>query len=73
VARAHAGFAAHADQSRQLSQLRTKPRASLWDSGTSARSGNQSQPIGYDGVVCIMTGENNAFAAAMETGFSASG
>ena len=62
-------FAAGADQSRQrrapeggLARLaeRLGPRA--------ARSGNQAQPLVYDGVVYIMTGENDVFAVSVDTG-----
>ena len=43
-------------------------RASLRGSGLGARSGNQAQPIVYDGVVYIMTGDNDAFAVSVDTG-----
>src|SRR5215831_879132 len=43
-------------------------RASLNGSGLSARSGNQAQPLVYDGVIYIMTGENDALAVSVDTG-----
>ena len=42
-------------------------RSSL-KSGLSPRAGNQAQPLVQDGVVYIMTGENDAFAVSVETG-----
>lgn len=51
-----------------VSQLRAKWRTSLRGSGMSPRSGNQAQPIVHDGVIYIMTGENDAFAVSVETG-----
>ena len=32
------------------------------------RSGNQAQPIVYDGLVYIVTGDNDAFAIDVDTG-----
>src|SRR5690349_6988116 len=43
-------------------------RASLHGSGMSPRAGNQAQPLVYDGVVYIMTGDNDAFAVSIDTG-----
>ena len=37
-------------------------------SGMSPRAGNQAQPLVYDGVVYIMTGDNDAFAISVDTG-----
>lgn len=51
-----------------VSQLKAKWRASLRGSGMSPRSGNQAQPIVYDGVIYIMTGENDAFAVSVDSG-----
>ena len=42
-------------------------RASL-KSGLSPRAGNQAQPLVHEGVVYIMTGENDAFAVSVDTG-----
>ncbi len=43
-------------------------RASLEGSGLNPRDGNQAQPLVYDGVVYIMTGEGDTFAVDFETG-----
>jgi quinohemoprotein ethanol dehydrogenase len=43
-------------------------RSSLRGSGMSPRAGNQAQPLVYDGVIYIMTGDNDAFAVSVETG-----
>ena len=51
-----------------VARLKANWRASLNGSGLSPRSGNQAQPIVYDGVVYIMTGENDAFAVSVDTG-----
>jgi quinohemoprotein ethanol dehydrogenase len=51
-----------------VAHLKALWRASLNGSGLSARSGNQAQPLVYDGVVYIMTGENDAFAVSVDTG-----
>ena len=51
-----------------VAHLKALWRASLNGSGLTARSGNQAQPLVYDGVVYIMTGENDAFAVSVETG-----
>ena len=51
-----------------VGQLKAKWRASLRGSGLSPRAGNQAQPIVYDGVIYIMTGENDAFAVSVESG-----
>jgi quinohemoprotein ethanol dehydrogenase len=50
-----------------VAQLKARWRASLNGSGMSARSGNQAQPLVFDGVVYIMTGENDAFAISVDT------
>jgi alcohol dehydrogenase (cytochrome c) len=51
-----------------VSKLKALWRTSLRGSGLSARSGNQAQPLVYDGVVYIMTGENDVFAVSVATG-----
>jgi quinohemoprotein ethanol dehydrogenase len=51
-----------------VAQLKANWRASLRGSGVKPRSGNQAQPIVYDGVIYIMTGDNDAFAVDVETG-----
>ena len=51
-----------------VKNLKAEWRASLNGSGLSPRSGNQAQPIVYDGVVYIQTGENDAFAVSIDTG-----
>jgi quinohemoprotein ethanol dehydrogenase len=51
-----------------VSKLKAVWRTSLRGSGSSARSGNQAQPLVYAGVVYIMTGENDVFAVSVETG-----
>jgi alcohol dehydrogenase (cytochrome c) len=51
-----------------VSKLKALWRTSLRGSGLSARSGNQAQPLVYDGVVYIMTGENDVFAVSVDTG-----
>lgn len=51
-----------------VARLKANWRAALNGSGLSPRSGNQAQPIVYDGVVYIMTGENDAFAVSIDTG-----
>ena len=51
-----------------VGKLKANWRASLRGSGMSPRSGNQAQPIVHDGVVYIMTGENDAFAVSVDTG-----
>ena len=51
-----------------VAQLKANWRASLHGSGLSPRSGNQAQPLVYDGIVYIMTGENDAFAVSVESG-----
>ena len=51
-----------------VAHLKAVWRASLRGSGMSARSGNQAQPLVYQGVVYIMTGENDAFAVSVDTG-----
>ncbi len=51
-----------------VSKLKAVWRASLGGSGMSPRAGNQAQPIVYDGVVYLMTGDNDAFAISVDTG-----
>jgi quinohemoprotein ethanol dehydrogenase len=51
-----------------VAQLKAVWRVSLNGSGLTARSGNQAQPLVYDGVIYIMTGENDAFAVSVDTG-----
>ncbi|MEP7247004.1 MAG: PQQ-binding-like beta-propeller repeat protein, partial [Gammaproteobacteria bacterium] len=51
-----------------VTKLKARWRASLRGSGISPRSGNQAQPLVHDGVVYIMTGENDAFAISVESG-----
>jgi alcohol dehydrogenase (cytochrome c) len=48
--------------------LQAEWRVSLNGSGMTPRSGNQAQPLVQDGVIYIMTGENDAFAVSVETG-----
>ena len=51
-----------------VKNLKAEWRASLNGSGLSPRSGNQAQPIVYDGIVYIQTGENDAFAVSLDSG-----
>jgi quinohemoprotein ethanol dehydrogenase len=51
-----------------ITSMKAVWRASLRGSGMSPRAGNQAQPIVYDGVVYIMTGDNDAFAVSIDTG-----
>ncbi len=51
-----------------VAKLKAVWRASLGGSGMSPRAGNQAQPIVYDGVVYLMTGDNDAFAISVDTG-----
>jgi alcohol dehydrogenase (cytochrome c) len=51
-----------------VSSMKAVWRASLRGSGMSPRAGNQAQPLVYDGVVYIMTGDNDAFAVSVDTG-----
>ncbi len=51
-----------------VAQLKALWRASLNGSGLSPRAGNQAQPIVYDGVIYIMTGDGDAFAVDIESG-----
>jgi len=51
-----------------IASMKAVWRASLHGSGMSPRAGNQAQPLVYDGVVYIMTGDNDAFAVSVETG-----
>ena len=45
-----------------VAQLKARWRASLNGSGLNPRAGNQAQPIVYEGVIYIMTGDGDAFA-----------
>jgi quinohemoprotein ethanol dehydrogenase len=49
-------------------QLKARWRASLNGSGLTPRAGNQAQPLVYDGVIYVMTGDGDAFAVDFETG-----
>ena len=51
-----------------VASMKAEWRASLRGSGMSPRAGNQAQPLVYDGVVYIMTGDNDAFAVSVDTG-----
>jgi quinohemoprotein ethanol dehydrogenase len=51
-----------------VARLKAKWRASLRGSGVNPRAGNQGQPIVHDGVIYIMTGDNDAFAVSVDTG-----
>jgi alcohol dehydrogenase (cytochrome c) len=51
-----------------VASMRAVWRASLRGSGMSPRAGNQAQPLVYDGVIYIMTGDNDAFAVSVDTG-----
>jgi alcohol dehydrogenase (cytochrome c) len=51
-----------------VKDLKAKWRASLNGSGVKPRAGNQGQPLVYDGVVYVMTGDNDAFAIGVESG-----
>jgi len=51
-----------------VSKLKAVWRVSLRGSGMSPRSGNQAQPIVHDGIVYIMTGENDAYAVSIDSG-----
>ena len=51
-----------------VANLRGVWRASLGGSGMGPRSANQAQPIVHDGVVYVVTGDNDAFAIDVETG-----
>jgi quinohemoprotein ethanol dehydrogenase len=51
-----------------VAHLKAAWRASLNGSGMSPRAGNQAQPLVYEGVIYIMTGENDAFAVSVDTG-----
>ncbi len=43
-------------------------RASLNGAGLNPRAGNQAQPIVYDGMIYIQTGEGDALAVSIDTG-----
>jgi quinohemoprotein ethanol dehydrogenase len=51
-----------------VDRLKAVWRASLNGSGLNPRDGNQAQPIVYDGVVYIMTGEGDTFAVSVKSG-----
>jgi alcohol dehydrogenase (cytochrome c) len=51
-----------------VANLRGVWRASLGGSGMGPRSANQAQPLVYDGVVYVVTGDNDAFAIDVVTG-----
>ena len=51
-----------------VANLRGVWRASLGGSGMGPRSANQAQPIVHEGVVYIVTGDNDAFAIDIDTG-----
>jgi quinohemoprotein ethanol dehydrogenase len=53
---------------KNVPDLKAVWRASLRGSGMSPRAGNQAQPLVHEGVVYIMTGDNDAFAISVETG-----
>lgn len=50
-----------------VAQLKARWRASLNGSGLNPRSGNQAQPIVYDGVIYISTGDGDAFAVDFDS------
>ncbi len=51
-----------------VADLKAVWRTSLNGSGIHPRAGNQAQPIVHDGVIYIVTGENDAFAVDVESG-----
>ncbi len=51
-----------------VDKLKAVWRTHLNGSGLSPRSGNQAQPIVYDGVIYLQTGESDAFAISIDTG-----
>ena len=51
-----------------VGKLQAVWRTYLNGSGLSPRSGNQAQPIVYDGVIYLQTGESDAFAISIDTG-----
>jgi alcohol dehydrogenase (cytochrome c) len=51
-----------------VANLKAEWRASLGGSGMQPRSANQAQPLVYDGVIYIVTGDNDAFAIDVENG-----
>ena len=51
-----------------VGQLKARWRASLNGSGINPRAGNQAQPIVYDGVIYISTGDGDAFAVDFDSG-----
>lgn len=56
----------------QINGQNVKGLKALWhvslDSGKELRHNNQAQPLIYDGVVYISTGQNDVFAIAVDTG-----
>jgi quinohemoprotein ethanol dehydrogenase len=51
-----------------VAQLKGVWRASLDGSGMTPRSSNQAQPLVHEGVLYVVTGENDAFAIDLDTG-----
>jgi quinohemoprotein ethanol dehydrogenase len=51
-----------------VANLRAEWRASLGGSGMGPRSANQAQPLVYDGVIYVITGDNDAFAIDVDSG-----
>jgi quinohemoprotein ethanol dehydrogenase len=51
-----------------VAQLKPAWRTGLNGSGTGSRYSAQAQPIVYDGVIYVATGENDVFALDVETG-----
>jgi alcohol dehydrogenase (cytochrome c) len=51
-----------------VAKLRAEWRAALGGSGMQPRSANQAQPIVHDGVIYVVTGDNDAFAISVDTG-----
>jgi len=57
---------------RQIDRQNVKDLKAVWHvslgSGTELRHNNQAQPLVYDGVVYIATGQNDVFAISVDTG-----
>lgn len=51
-----------------VASLKAQWRASLRGSGLTPRSGNQAQPLVYEGTLFIATGENDVFAINIDSG-----
>jgi alcohol dehydrogenase (cytochrome c) len=51
-----------------VAKLRAEWRASLGGSGMQPRSANQAQPIVYDGMIYVVTGDNDTFAISVDSG-----